>query len=377
MRICHFTSVHPRYDTRIFIKECNSLVNNGFDVTLIVADNLNNEIKNGINIINVGSDNEGRIKRMTHTAFKIYRELRKNNYDIFHFHDPELLPIALLLKFKGKRVIYDIHEDTPRDILSKNWIKKWQRNLVSKCIEKVENFTAKRFTHLITATPFIEKRFKKLTKNVTNINNYPLINELSSDIKWDNKKKQICFIGGINVERGIYEIIDALESIDIELILAGEFETDIIEKKSKEKEGWKKVNYLGHINRDRAKSVLAESIAGLVTYHPEPNHINAQPNKIFEYMSAGIPVIVSNFSLWRQIIETNKCGICVDPLNSIEISEAIQFLKINPDQALKMGLNGKRAVEEIYNWEKEEKKLISIYNSVLAKNDLKIKCRLI
>ena len=117
----------------------------------------------------------------------------------------------------------------------------------------------------------------------------------------------------------------------------------------------------GFLNRHEVNAVLAKSRAGLVTLHPIINYIDALPVKMFEYMAAGIPVIASNFPLWREIIEGNKCGLCVDPMNSKEIGKAIKYLKDNPKEAEDMGKNGRKAVEDKYNWPLEEKKLLDLY----------------
>jgi glycosyltransferase involved in cell wall biosynthesis len=121
------------------------------------------------------------------------------------------------------------------------------------------------------------------------------------------------------------------------------------------------------LDRNEVAKLLSTSTAGLVLFLPEPNHIESQPNKMFEYMSASIPVIASNFSLWRSIIEKNNCGICVDPMDSHEIAEAIDFLTWNPEDAKQMGKNGQAAIKRIYNWGIEEKKLLRLYENLIAK----------
>lgn len=82
-------------------------------------------------------------------------------------------------------------------------------------------------------------------------------------------------------------------------------------------------------------------------------------------MSAGLPVIASNFPLWKEIVEKNCCGICVNPLNSKEIADAINWVLQNPSQAAEMGRKGRKAIEEKYNWEEESRKLISFYEQIL------------
>jgi glycosyltransferase involved in cell wall biosynthesis len=103
----------------------------------------------------------------------------------------------------------------------------------------------------------------------------------------------------------------------------------------------------------------------VVVFKPAANHVRAQPTKLFEYMSAGLPVIASNFPLWREIVERNNCGICVDPLSPAALAEAIRWLIQHPDAAREMGANGRRAVRTTYNWEPEGRKLTTLYRSLL------------
>jgi glycosyltransferase involved in cell wall biosynthesis len=148
------------------------------------------------------------------------------------------------------------------------------------------------------------------------------------------------------------------------LQLGGKFSEKETEAEVKSYAGWQLVDELGFVDRVGVKNILAHAVAGLVTFLPLPNHIDAQPNKMFEYMSAGVPVIASNFPLWREIIEGNDCGLCVDPLNPAAIAEAIDYLVNNPVRAEQMGRNGQRAVQERYNWTIEEKKLLELYSSL-------------
>ncbi len=200
------------------------------------------------------------------------------------------------------------------------------------------------------------------------INNFPLLGELmSEDINWSQKNKQICYVGGITHIRGILEVIQAMENVKsgARLQLVGEFSEKNIKNKIHPLADWQCIDELGFLNRQEVAKVLQKSVAGLVTFLPVPNHIDAQPNKMFEYMSAGIPVISSNFPLWKKIIEGNSCGICIDPLNPKAIAEAIDYLITNPQIAEKMGRNGKKAAEDKYNWNIEEAKLLKVYSSLL------------
>lgn len=365
MKVCHLTSVHKHNDIRIFVKECSSLAKGGFEVYLTVPE-APHEKKNNISFVNVEKAKDNRFKRMIQTTKEVYKKALQVDADIYHFHDPELIPIGLKLKKRGKMVIYDIHEDVPRAIESKYWIKPFLRKTISKVFEMYENKAAKKFDALVTATPFICERFKKINANTYNINNYPLLDELVSVNNLTiSTKEYVGYVGGLSNIRGINEIVDAAKDTLCKISFAGSISDDNLKMKVTSAQN---IEYHGVLNREEVRDFLAKCKAGLVTFLPEPNHINAQPNKMFEYMSAGIPVISSNFKLWKDIIESNKCGICVDPTKPNEIAEAINWIHSNPEEATEMGRNGRLAVEQKYNWQAEEKKLINLYEMLFFKN---------
>jgi glycosyltransferase involved in cell wall biosynthesis len=364
--ICHLTSVHKRYDTRIFIKECKSL-SKYYEVNLVVADGKGDEIKNGINIYDVGKL-DGRLNRMFKTTRMIFKKAVELNCDIYHLHDPELIPIGLKLKKLGKKVIFDAHEDFPKQLLGKSYLNKSFLKILSKAFGVFEKYACKKFDYIVTATQFIRDKFLKININSININNFPILSELSNKISQKTRKKEVCYIGDLTLNRGIKEIVKAMEyTKNITLNLGGSFSEKDIENKVKNLKGWTKVKELGFLNRDGVAKVLANSKAGLVTLYPIINYQDALPVKMFEYMSAGLPVIASNFSLWETIIEGNNCGICVNPLDPKEIAKAIEYIMENPVEAGKMGKNGRKTVEEKYNWTKEENKLLEIYNQLIKK----------
>lgn len=362
--ITHLTSAHPRYDTRIFIKECSSLSKiANYEVNLVVADGLGEEQKSAVQIYDVGKS-EGRFDRIFKTTKRVLDKAIALDSDIYHLHDPELMFVGLKLKKMGKHIILDAHEDLPKQIMAKHYLPNSIKKVLSVLVSKIEIRILKKFDHIVAATPIIRDKFISHAIHATDINNFPILDELM-DIDPTFQTNTLCYIGLLYETRGIREIVKSIESLDVKLIIAGKFFDKKFEEEIRALEGWKKVDFRGFVDREGIKHILEESIAGFVTLHPTPSYVEAYPVKMFEYMSAGIAVISSDFPLYQSFVEKSHCGLCVDPLNVEDIQNAVVSLCNDKEQAKDMGKEGKKAVRESYNWEQEEKKLFQVYREYL------------
>jgi len=366
--ICHLTSVHQRYDARICFKECLSL-SRKYNVTLVVADGKGNEVKSGLQILDIGKF-DSRKDRVLNGTKKIFNKAISIDADIYHIHDPELIFCGLKLKKQGKKVIFDAHEDFPKQILTKIYIPSFVRKILSNFAYLGEKTYCSKFDGIVGATPFITEKFLKINKNVVNVNNFPKIEELQTVEEPNRSVGHVCYIGGISVERGINEILQALvlTKNTITLDLAGKFHSNELEKNIKRNKGWAYTNFLGFVGRNDIQKLLAATQIGLVTLHPTVSYLDSLPVKLFEYMCAGIPVIASDFPLWRDIVLKHNCGLCVDPQNPQAIAEAIDYLIDNPDIAIQMGKNGFHAVQNEFNWANEEMKLFNFYEKIIGQS---------
>jgi len=373
-KIVHLSSVHKRYDIRIFLKECVTLADAGYDVYFVVADGLGDEVKSGVKILDVGYGHSGRLSRMLKTTKLVYKKALELNADLYQFHDPELIPSGIKLKRKTNAVvIFDSHENYSDDIKDKPYLNKYIRVFISVIYEFLERIMIKKLSAVIAATPSICNHFSERKALSININNYPFESEFEPLEKSNDTKYSATYIGTASEIRGLKELVDSFAINDgLNLAIAGTFSEPEFETRLKSSEGWANVYFLGLLSRESVKDLLSKSATAIVTFLPAPNHIESQPNKMFEYMSAGLPLVASNFPLWKEIVEGNNCGICVDPSSPQEISKAILYLNQNKEIARKMGENGRKAVLEKYNWSAEAMKLLEFYSSVLDnKNEQK------
>jgi len=366
LRVVHLTSSHCATDARILYKECKSLAKAGHDVTL-VARHERDVVIEGVKVKAMRNP-KSRLERWTTAAWRVYREAARQDADLYHFHDPELIPVGVWLSLRGKRVIYDAHEDLPNTFPYKRYIPAPARKLLGWLAGRVEHTAARRFAGVVAATPTIAKRFDSQNANTVTVRNFPVLEEFARQpgLGWEKRPPLIVYVGSIFLERGFREAIAATSllspQLQARLAFAGPTTPDLREEISR-LAGSERAELLGPLGRREVAALLGRARVGLVLLHPMPNFINALPVKLFEYMSAGVPVVASAFPLMREIVEDSGCGLLVDPLDTKEIARAIESLLTNSRAAEEMGARGRAAVEARYNWSTEERRLLALYDS--------------
>ena len=366
LRIVHLSSAHYAIDPRILHKECKSLAKAGHDVTL-VARHEKDQVIGGIKIRAVAIP-RNRWQRWTCTVWWVYREVARLNADVYHFHDPELIPVGVWLSLLGKSVIYDAHEDLPNTFSYKHYIPAFARRALGWLAGRIENLAVRRFAGVAAATPTIAKKFYAHNANTVVVSNFPLLDELAGapSLPWKERPPLVVYVGSIARERGFREAVIAmsliLPELNARLALAGPLTPELREE-IVALPGSERTDLVGLLlDRREIAALLGRARVGLVSLHGTPNYVNALPIKLFEYMSAGVPVVASDFPLWRQIVEGSGCGLLVDPLDAKSIARAIEYLLTHPEEAQQMGARGRIAVENRYNWKTEEQQLLALYN---------------
>ena len=391
--IVHLTTVHPRDDIRIFRKECVSLSQAGYEVVQIVGDGQGDAQVQGVRILDLGPRPAGRLARMREQPAKALAAVRRCRPALVHLHDPELLPLSAKLAHVGLTVVYDAHEDVPRQLLTKQWIPAWARRPLSAAFEVYENHRVRQLAAVVGATPHITQRFAPVARRSVNVSNFPFLDELAPDAARSGRgastgddgaasphpdhghdtkstalprENAVCYVGGIFLTRGAFSMVRALPLLPgVRLLLCGRFEDAATEAALRAEPGWAQVDYLGVLGRAGVREVMARSRAGLVTLLPLPSYLDSLPIKMFEYMSASLPVIASDFPLWRDIVQRHACGLCVDPSDPAAIAQAIRQVLDDPAAAQAMGQAGREAVHAHYHWPRAEAELLALYRELL------------
>jgi len=366
-RICHLSSVHHADDVRIFGKECRSLSAAGYETHLIVVGHGENE-RDSVKFHYVSQAVRSRIARIAWVVPRVYLTARALRADLYHFHDPELLPVGWLLRVGGAAVVYDAHEDLPRDIDSKPWIPKSARRWVARVVDCVEVFLSRRMSAVVAATPTICDRFSSAGCCAVTVRNYPISAEFVSGPHKDfgcDTRRSVGYVGGISAIRGSEIMVRAAGMAGVNLILAGRVSED--ERQSLEACGAaSQVCFKGCLGRSEVAEMLDECFAGLVVLQPTQAYRDSLPIKLFEYMAAGIPVIASNFESWQRLLADVGCGVTVDPTDPFAVATAIRELDSNRARAQEMGLRGREAFLSRFSWALEEPRLIELYQSLLG-----------
>ena len=366
-RVCHLTSAHGPEDVRIFVKECVSLASNGYEVYLVEQGDTYD--KKGVHIIGVGTPPQSRLKRIFKTSYTVYRNALKVNADLYHLHDPELLPYALRLKRKGKKVIFDSHECYVEQIKTKPYMSKFFRALISKIYCIIETFVCKRIDAVvIPATISGNNFFLNRCKKSVIVSNASRLDEFYNKDAESFDNNNVCYIGGLSEDRGIEKIVKASYNANAKLLLVGSFRPSGFQDEIQKLPEYECVEYLGQMHHDEIPNVLSRSMVGLCVLRDSGQYLKIDTFgiKVFEYMSMGLPVILSHSTYNDQMVKKYKFGICVNPEDVEEISSAIVYLLKHPDERRKMGNNGKTAIRDTFNWSVEEKKLCSLYKELLS-----------
>ncbi len=372
--ICHVTTVHNLHDTRIYYKEIMSLVNSGFLVSFIVQKN-DGYLKNDTITYYFLSDRSGLFTRFSNNIKALIYSF-KIKAEIYHLHDPELLPLGILIKILlRKKIIYDIHELYHDAILHKHYFPKYVAKISSKIYSIIEKFSIRFFDSIILAELNYSKHYSKYEHEI--IQNYFPEKYILKNLKLINPNEQplkIIYVGGITKIRGIYELLNFLKllkkHLEFEFHLIGPIYPDSIRKDidSFINENTLKGNVIiyNRIPYTIALNIMESCDVGLLFLHPIINNTTILSTKMFEYMAKGLVVLMSDFPLWVEFNSQYNCGLTINIFDIDNQIEAIIDYFKNTEVLNKIKSNNVKLIKENFRWEIEEKKLLNLYNKILT-----------
>ncbi|MDB4886639.1 MAG: glycosyl transferase [Gemmatimonadetes bacterium] len=371
LRLAHASVVHDRYDIRMLVKECVSFAaDDSVDVTLFVADGKPDEVWKGVRITSVPRPPFGRLGRATLGSLRMWRALRRFRPELVHVHNPELLPLALALQSVGTPVVFDMHENLPKDILTKGWVPRPLRRLLSGIVTPLQAAAVRRiptvFAELSYADDFPDARLG------TVVLNYPLLGPLSEISRPKRARFTVGYFGSVTAERGAHDMIAAVallraRGMELDFVLAGKVSDDVAaaeDFRSAVAAGW--MTTTGMIRAEEGWALMAECHMGLAMLHPSPNFVGSYTTKMFEYMALRLPFVISDIPLWRAVVDDARCALCIRPADPVGLAEAIAWIHDHPEEAAAMGERGREVVIRTRSWDSEFAKLKSLYAKVLA-----------
>lgn len=365
MKVAHLTTVHGPFDIRIYQKECRSLAAAGHEVVL-VAPHDRDERVGGV-MIRALPRPENRVERVFLTGLRLMRVVIGERPRVCHLHDPELVPIGLLLKAMGYTVVYDIHENSAEKLRERGWLPAPLRPVGPPLFAALERLATRIFDANVCATVDLTRELPE--RKTVAVHNYPraeLAAEPLSEESYAPDNRTLIYTGGWTAHRGVEQLVEAMRFVrtpGARLVVLGRRDPEVYER-ARRSGGFEAVEDVGTVPYEEVVDRLSRSAVGLVCNQPRHGYDRALPNKLFEYMAAGLPVVSSDFPHWRKIVRDSKAGLTVDPTDPREIAGAVDRLLADPDLRRRMGKHGRDAVRERYSWTGEERKLLDLYRGL-------------
>jgi glycosyltransferase involved in cell wall biosynthesis len=354
--VCHFTTSHTELKSRSFHREFMPLAAHGF-VVRYVAPVKSGGRRHGVNLIPMPPRGNRVRRALAFPALLV--QLLRQRAGLYHFQDPQLLPLAFALKlFFRKRVVYDAYEDFPSIAANTRSVPDFLRPLASKLLARLESLAARCFDGVMTADPLTLRRLaRRGTSRKLVFYNFPNL-DLFPTPRAPLKPFDVVYRGGLSERTGTLLLLDAMRLLatrrnPARLLLIGYFDSDAAEEAIRERihalDLGANVEIRGRLDHESMARALGEARIGVCPLQPVPKFLLNIPVKIFEYWACGLPVVASDLPPIRPFFRTQHAGFLVPPQSQVRLAESIGWLLDHRQEAARMGQCGRYLVTQRFN----------------------------
>ncbi|GKZ14585.1 glycosyltransferase family 4 protein [Haladaptatus sp. T7] len=370
--VCILTTVHTPFDTRIFHKQARTLVDAGYEVELLCHHD-EDTTKDGIRITTLGTV-DSRVERWSHLV-KIYQMAIEADADVYHFHDPELLTVGILLSLRtDSKVVYDVHEDYADAIRVREWIPDEIKPVLARGFPQVQSQLARAMDSIVTADlPTANQFVNRGHDSVVTVRNFPRLENIEfGEVDGENDSEYtLSYVGGLDSERGLQRMLKLTHKlrqrdIDVTLRLIGPFQNDDVERKAKSyirrHDLESAVELLGYVDYEDMFAYLYQSDLGLVLVDTARFERNV-PTKMFEYMYAELPVVATKSGSTERYLDSDYSIFVSESLRESDVDAVTELLR-DEEKRSEMGDAGRQRVVDEYCWEEEKANLVELYDEL-------------
>jgi glycosyltransferase involved in cell wall biosynthesis len=371
-RVAVLSSVHNALDPRVFHKQARTLAAAGFDVHLIARHD-RDEQRAGVHIHALPAP-RSRWRRPAQWARLAWRTWRLRPR-LIHIHDPELLPLLLVLRpLLGAAAVYDAHEYYADEVSRRAWIPAPLRRPAARITHAVETFAARRIDAVVAVNEHMAARFRRRGARAVAVHNFPPGEYVGVERPRPGVGATIVYLGLLSSDRGLATVFEAARRLHAtkrgaRVRVIGRVDWDGLPASlPRDLSAWREagVEFAGTIPADDVPLTLAQMSIGWIPFLETPNNRRTIPLKLLEYMAAGLPVVVSDLGFMAGIVRESGCGLLAPPGDAVAHAAALAELLTDPQRAMRMGEAGRAAVRERYTWAAEGRKLVTLYETLLG-----------
>lgn len=363
-RVCHISLNRSATDRRVFYKECLTLADAGFEVSYIVVNqDITNESPINLSSVNIAKRRLFFNKRANKALFKKALSIHA---EIYHIHEPALLPTALKLKEYGKRVIYGMHQDLENFKMTYHWSPKFLRKFfIGQSIQK-EKLSIAQLDGIITDTPWLRKKMIAVHSIVVDACDFPRMEDYPNNLFQKESSNLACYS---NLDRSTHakNLVEAIGLVDKDCQLIGKVRGKNLRKLLQKLPGWSHLIELGKIGIEARKNVFAQSKIGIIADRKNLYNQEKISSQLFEFLAAGIPIIAPNFEPTRKLLKEHKVGKFIDTSDTNDYKKAIDYFYHNQNELVQYSKNARQAFEIDFNWKNEAKKYLIMYRKIASK----------